>query len=434
MQSRRSIFKLLLLFSITILLGACSGGEEEETEETGTTLKYTIGGTVSGLAGSSLTLQNNGGDVFTTSTDGSFTFAYPIADGGSYNVTPLIQPTNPNQTCSVSNGSGTVSGTNISNIAVTCVTNPSTVGGTVYGLAGSGLVLQNNGGDDLIINANGGFTFATPVAAGGSYNVTVQTQPTSLNQTCNVSNGSGTASGTNISNIAVTCVTNTYTIGGTVSGLAGSGLILRNNLKDSLTISADGSFNFPTPITDGGSYSVTVLTQPTSPRQTCSVSNGVGTVSGANVSNIVITCVTNTYTIGGTVYGLSGSGLVLQNNGGDDLAISANGGFTFATPITDSGSYNVTVLTQPASPNQTCTITNGSGTLAGASVINVAVNCTTNTYTIGVTVAGLSGSGMVLQNNGGDDLAISADGSFTFTTPWPMAVTMRSVYLPSRQI
>ena len=42
-----------------------------------------------------------------------------------------------------------------------------------------------------------------------------------------------------------------------------------------------------------------------------------------------VTCANNGYTVGGTVSGLSGGGLVLQNNGGDDIAVSANGTFTF---------------------------------------------------------------------------------------------------------
>ncbi len=32
-----------------------------------------------------------------------------------------------------------------------------------------------------------------------------------------------------------------------------------------------------------------------------------------------------TYTIGGTVFGLSGTGLVLQNNGSNNLSVSASG-------------------------------------------------------------------------------------------------------------
>ena len=41
-----------------------------------------------------------------------------------------------------------------------------------------------------------------------------------------------------------------------------------------------------------------------------------------------------TYTVGGTVTGLTGSGLVLQNPGGADLPISASGAFTFANSVT----------------------------------------------------------------------------------------------------
>ena len=82
-----------------------------------------------------------------------------------------------------------------------------------------------------------------------------------------------------------------------------------------------------------------------------------------------------TYTIGGSVSGLTGTGLVLQNNGGDDLSIPADGVFTFATALDDLSNYTVTVLSQPVSPNQVCRIVNGIGVLAGANISNVAVNC-----------------------------------------------------------
>src|SRR5579862_4686971 len=42
---------------------------------------------------------------------------------------------------------------------------------------------------------------------------------------------------------------------------------------------------------------------------------------------------TVTYTLGGTISGLTGSGLVLGNNGADDLAVTANGAFKFAIPV-----------------------------------------------------------------------------------------------------
>ena len=166
-----------------------------------------------------------------------------------------------------------------------------------------------------------------------------------------------------------------FTIGGTVSGLAGSGLVLQNNAGDDLAISADGSFTFATPLTDGSDYEVTVLTQPVSLSQTCTVSNGAGTLDGADISNVEVSCVTNSYTVGGTVSGLLGSGLVLQNNNADDLAIGADGDFTFPTPLADGSAYAVTVLTQPGGPEQSCGIAAGNGTISGADISDVEVSC-----------------------------------------------------------
>lgn len=77
------------------------------------------------------------------------------------------------------------------------------------------------------------------------------------------------------------------------------------------------------------------------------------------------------YTLGGNVSGLMGA-LVLQNNGGSNLTVSADGTFTFAGPA--SGAYNVSVLVQPM--GQYCTVGNASGTISSASVTNVAVACT----------------------------------------------------------
>ncbi|TMH43792.1 MAG: hypothetical protein E6H59_07540, partial [Betaproteobacteria bacterium] len=73
-----------------------------------------------------------------------------------------------------------------------------------------------------------------------------------------------------------------------------------------------------------------------------------------------------TYTVGGTVSGLTGAGLVLQNNGRDDLNIVANGPFTFTTRAVESAPYNVTMLAQPT--GQTCSVTNGSGRVPRANV------------------------------------------------------------------
>src|SRR5712691_7526596 len=126
-----------------------------------------------------------------------------------------------------------------------------------------------------------------------------------------------------------------------------------------------------------------------------------------------------TYTIGGTVTGLSGTGLVLQLNGGSNLTVAANAAtFTFATALGGSATYAVTVSAQPTGPSQTCAVANGSGTVGSVNVASVSVTCTTNSFTVGGTVSGLTGAGLVLQNNGGSNLSVSAGATtFTFTAP-----------------
>ena len=396
--------------------GTVSGADVTDVQVTCVNDSFTIGGTVLGLAGTGLVLQNNGGGDLPIGADGAFTFSTAVNDGSGFAVTVLTQPSAPSQTCSVSNGVGTVNGADVTDIQITCTINTFTIGGNVSGLSGSGLVLQNNGGDDWPITADGSFTFATLLNDGSNYSVTVATQPTGPNQTCSVVDGSGTVSGANVTDVQITCITDQFTVGGIVSGLVGDGLVLQNNAGNDLLIAANGPFTFPAQ-NDGTTYTVTVADQPTAPSQTCSVINGAGTVSGADITDVQITCVTDTFSIGGTVTGLDGTGLVLQNNGGDDLAITGNGPFTFATELEDGSAYTVTVLTQPTGPNQTCTVTNGSGTLSGADVTDVQVTCVTDQFTIGGTVNGLNGTGLVLQNNGGDDLSITTDGPFAFATP-----------------
>jgi hypothetical protein len=64
-----------------------------------------------------------------------------------------------------------------------------------------------------------------------------------------------------------------------------------------------------------------------------------------------------TYTVGGQVSGLAGSGLILLDNGSFNLAVAANRtSFSFATAVADGSQYNVTIMTQPFGPSQTCTV------------------------------------------------------------------------------
>jgi hypothetical protein len=374
---------------------------------------YQIGGSVTGLAGMGLTLQNNLGDDVTVMADGPFVFPTSVASGAGYSVTISAQPTNPSQTCTVSAGSGGVTSGDITNVAITCTTNAYPIGGTVSGLGGS--VTLHNGADTVVLSANGPFVFPTAVASGGGYAVTVTAQPTNPAQTCSVTGGTGTVAGAAVSNVTVSCVTNTYAIGGMVSGLAGSGLTLQDNGGDDLIVSGNGSFTFPTPVASGQTYAVTIKNQPSGPTQTCTLAGDTGAVGAAAVTSVSVNCATNSYTIGGTVTGLTGGGLVVQDNGGDDVAVSGPGTFAFATPVASGGMYAVTVETQPTNPWQTCAVTGGTGTVGNANV-SAQIACTTNAYGVSVNVSGLAGSGLVLQDNGGDDLSVTANGTATFAT------------------
>lgn len=294
------------------------------------------------------------------------------------------------------------------------------VGGTVTGLSGNGLVLQLNGTTNLAVNAGASSYSLSPLASGATYSVTVLSQPTSPSQTCTVANPSGTITSADVTNVDVSCTANSFIIGGTVSGLTGSGLVLQltNGANTTtLPVGASRSFTFSSnPVVSGTIYSVTVQTQPTLPAQTCVVVNGSGTVGNANLTNVQVNCTTNTstapQTIGGTVSGLSGSGLVLQLNGANDLAVSTSP-FTFASTLTTGSVYTVTVRTQPTAPAQTCTVANPTGTVGSSNVTNVSVTCATNTYTVSGTVSRLSGSGLELQLNGGNNLSVSGS-TFTF--------------------
>lgn len=88
---------------------------------------HALGGTVTGLNGT-VTLQTSGETNLSISNDGQFTFNQALPDNTPYAVTVANQPTG--QICSIQNDSGTLSGADVSNIAVTCTGSPATVSGS----------------------------------------------------------------------------------------------------------------------------------------------------------------------------------------------------------------------------------------------------------------------------------------------------------------
>lgn len=81
-----------------------------------------------------------------------------------------------------------------------------------------------------------------------------------------------------------------------------------------------------------------------------------------------------TYTIGGTISGLTpGDAVVLNDNGGDHLTVTTNGSFTFSTPLPYGSAYMVT--SDISSEGAICVVTNSTGTIETSNITNVVVTC-----------------------------------------------------------
>ncbi len=262
-------------------------------------------------------------------------------------------------------GTGTIGG----NGGGSTTTSTVLVSGTITGLQGSNLVLQTNGVNVPIF----GNIFSVYLSAGSPYNIVPTVQPKTPTQDCTVTNGSGTAIA-NVSNVTVSCVTQSFTLSGTISGLLGAGLAVQNN-GNAVPLSGNA---FSLSLASGSAYDIVAAPQPTNPSQTCTVTNGgPGVIGGANVI-VGIVCVTNTYKVSVTVNGLQNgaTGLTVLDNGGDSLPVTGNGTFTFATAPASGQPYAVTVGTQPtgSSSAQYCIVPSGNGTVTNAN-ISVTLTC-----------------------------------------------------------
>jgi hypothetical protein len=245
-----------------------------------------------------------------------------------------------------------------------------TIGGTVTGLIGASVVLQVTGGEQITVAQDGPFAFATEFAAGQAWEVSLVSAPARTFAAL------GNASGTIVEPVrdVTVALTPGYQVSGTVRGLEGT-LVLELNQGERVTLGEPGRFTFQTLLRDGEGYDVRFVTTPG--EQRCSIVGGAGTVAGADVTGVAVDCL-GLRLVTGTVEGLEGGGLVLQNNGGDDVVVAADGRFTFRTKIVDGGTYDVSVLHQPAS--QRVTVLAGAGMVQGRDVTDVRVTCATKKW------------------------------------------------------
>ena len=426
------------VLSALLALSGCSGtGNSGGNGISPSAQTYSLSGTVSGLNSSGLVLTVNlprrllGPDLFihlneakssgrvlmVSAASVSVTagktrqgLSSSLPSGTSYSVTVETQPAG--EWCSVADGTGTIQSANAANVVVTCSDQAYSLEGTISGLNGSGLVLTN--GSDTLAVAPGAtsFTMPTPVAYASSYGVAVQTQPAGL--ACAVGNGTGTMPASAVTNVAITCTDQPFSLGGTISGLGNNAGLTLTNGSDTL-----GGRRRQQQLLDARTG---CLWQPIlgcgadrPPGLTCTASNASGTMPAGNVAGVVIACSDQSYTVGGTITGLISTGMVLVN-GGDALAVSSGASsFTMPTAVAYTSTYAVAVQTQPT--GLTCSVSNGTGTMGSTAVSNIAVTCSANTYTVGGTISGLTASGLVLLDNGGDATTLSANATqFTMNT------------------
>jgi 6-phosphogluconolactonase (cycloisomerase 2 family) len=236
-------------------------------------------------------------------------------------------------------------------------------------------MVKTNGANTVAVSGNGTVPLAT-LPSGTTYTVTVSAQPTVLSQTCTVT-GPGPSTLTANVTLPITCVTNSYNVIATVNGLAGTGLHLQVAPTAAVAATANATPYTLGSVISGGTYTVTVPTQPSSPTQSCVPSPSTGTVTSANVP-VTVTCTTFTSTVSGTITGLNGTGLVLKDSvSGNTTTTLAAGAtsFTISPAINSGASYDVVVMTKPTTPGQYCTVANPSGTVVGTAITNVAVTC-----------------------------------------------------------
>jgi sugar lactone lactonase YvrE len=369
--------------SVSASSGTMGAGAVQDVIVTCSTVAYPLGGTVNGLIAHGLVLANGSDTLAVPAGATGFTLGAPVAYGGAYAITVQAHP--PGLNCSVLGGSGTMGVAAVGSVLVDCVPIAYPLGGTISGLSAPGLVLAS-GADTLAVPANAAtFTMDNPVAFGSVYAVTVLTQPTG--QTCSVSSGTATMSVGGASNVTVTCASNAYTLGGTISGLGSTGLVLANGTDTLVVPSNATAFTMGSAVAYGGSYAVTVHTQPIG--LTCSVAGGAATMGAAPVVDVALTCAPNAYSLGGSISGLSNSGLVLAN-AGDTLSVPAlSGSFTMAAAVAYGGTYTLSVATQPRWLQ--CTVANGSGTMGPAPVADAAVSCSASVHV--TTLAGTGSTG-----------------------------------------
>ena len=201
------MLRLISSLGLVLALAACGGGGGK-SQTPAPPPPVAISGTVAGLAGTGLKLRFTASSSVDLVVNSNGAFTGPLfTHGSAYTVTVQDQPTQPWQTCAVTNGTGTLTGP-VNNVAVNCTTNNYRLSFTVTGLTGANFALQLNGGAAVPVTLDGAYSFAADLASGTNYTVTIATLPDG--QACTIANATGQVAGANITNVGITCTTEAF--------------------------------------------------------------------------------------------------------------------------------------------------------------------------------------------------------------------------------
>lgn len=379
---------------------------------------FSLIGTVSGLlSGQSVTLSN-GADSQLITADKTFTLN-SIQGGTTYNVTAVTGDPSI-YSCTVTNGSGTIS-SNVTNIQVVCgYSGNRTVGGTIIGLTNGAVVGLTVNGVTQSSLTNGNFTFTTPYSSSG---YTISIASVSTGYSCNLNTTSGSLIG-NVSGLSVVCgPLGPYNLSVKVSGITYGTLSVSMGVENSTSIANETyTFNTQKYFNEIASFSTTGLVG-----HTCTFPNNASsynqTITGATTVNL--TCQPNKYTIGGSISGLTSNESITIESVNDELGqenkITLNAQeSSYTMPLTWSfGSrYNLSITA--SSEGIVCNFANtfNTGSMPNGNITSININCVPRTIS-----ACQAGTGVPWVANGtiydtyceGDNLYLF--GSFSKIAP-----------------
>ena len=164
-----------------------------------------------------------------------------------------------------------------------------------------------------------------------------------------------------------------YDVSGTVSNLNNNGLILASGGEELPIAAGQTSFSFKKRIDYGSDYNITVKQQPA--HMTCGISNGSGSAGHYVNISAAVSCSQNTYSVSGTISGLTVDGLVLINGNVTTTVAKDAKTFTMVGAVADGTTYGVGVSTQPKGLLCVVQPGTGAGTMGSANVTTVQIAC-----------------------------------------------------------